>query len=297
MRDHKQEARRDRRHAVETTLRLTFEGWQTILNQSVSELFARAFNDADTAYGRTGAAFLPHFAQLLVERSGLRPGQAVLDLATGPGTVALPAAGTVGVDGSVVGVDVAERQLQIARSVVGEREAAVRFVRDDATALDLPEGSMDVALCGFGLPYIQEPVRLFREAARVVRGGGVVAATLWAQNFLAPAGDHLQALMERHEVALLHRPFGDEPSEIAQSMLRADLHEVEIEEHTLDVIFPSFEVWWEMCRAFAFLARLSAVDAETRQAVMAEHRADSAVVQPDGTVPMRVRVYLARGVV
>lgn len=240
---------------------------------------------------------MPFFAQALADRAALRPGWRVLDVATGPGTVVVPAAKAVGRSGSILGIDLAEGQLSPARAIAHTLDAPAKFQHLDAQRLTLPDHSVDVALCGFGLPYFADPVRAVREMARVTRPGGVVAATLWAAEFFAPAGTRLLGVMERFEVPLLHRPFGVEIEELVQWWLRAGLRDVEIDDHSLPLTFPAFADWWRFNHAFAFLVRLSAVDAATRQAVLDAHQADATAVQPDGSVPVTVRVYLIRGTV
>ena len=56
------------------------------------------------------------WANLLLDKIGLRPSEHVLDVATGPGTVARLAAQRVGVEGRICAADVAHPMLQIAKS-------------------------------------------------------------------------------------------------------------------------------------------------------------------------------------
>src|ERR1700688_1464484 len=72
--------------------------------------------------------FIP-WAGLLLERAALRPGEAVLDIATGPGTVARIAAEQVGPQGLVVGADFSEAIIAIARTkVLVPRAAKIEYV-------------------------------------------------------------------------------------------------------------------------------------------------------------------------
>ena len=259
----------------------------------LTKLVAGAFNDAGADYAAAGASFLPHFADLLVDRAALRPGQRIVDVATGPGTVALRAAPQVDPGGEVVGVDVAEAQLRLARAVAAETAGTLRFVRADGARLDFADHRVDTVLCGFGLPYSEEPVQVVREAARVLRPEGRLLATVWASPFLTPLGERLQATLERFEAPLIHRPFGEAPATVAQWLLRAEFDEIEIEDHTLEVTLPTFDAWWRLARAFAFLLRFDTVAAEKREAILAAHREELSALS-DG-LTMDVRVYLVRG--
>lgn len=264
-----------------------------VVARMLTKQVARAFNDAGADYAATGALFLPHFAELLVDRAALQPGQRIVDVAAGPGTVALRAAPQVAPGGEVVGVDVAEAQLRLARGAAAETAGKLRFVQADAARLDFADHSVDTVLCGFGLPYIEEPVQVVREAARILRPEGRLLATVWASPFLAPLGERLQATLERFEAPLVHRPFGEAPATVAQWLLRAEFDEIEIEDHTLEVTLPTFDAWWRLARAFAFLLRFDGVAAEKREAILAAHREDLAALS-DG-LTMDVRVYLVRG--
>src|SRR5688572_26770943 len=81
-----------------------------------------------------------------------RAGERVLDVATGPGVVAVAAAAAVGPAGRVLATDLAPEWAEI----VAERSAAaglnnVTFEAMGAEQLELPDGSFDLALCQFGL--------------------------------------------------------------------------------------------------------------------------------------------------
>lgn len=100
------------------------------------------------------------------------PSQSWVDLACGPGLVARALAPRVG---SVLGLDMTAPMIELA-----EREAAregltnTRFAIGDATALELPDGSVDGAVTRFSLHHIPRPGRCVAEMARVVRPGGYV---------------------------------------------------------------------------------------------------------------------------
>ncbi len=78
-----------------------------------------------------GRALAPATRMILAE-AGIRPGMRVLDLGCGAGDAAFVAAGLVGPDGSVVGVDRSPDALARARLRAGQRGLGqVRFVEGD----------------------------------------------------------------------------------------------------------------------------------------------------------------------
>ena len=202
-----------------------------VVARMLTQQVARAFNDAGADYAAAGASFLPHFAELLLDRAALQPGQRIVDVATGPGHRGA-AGGAAGgpLEGRWWEVDVAEAQLRLARGAAAETAGKLRFVQADAARLDFADHSVDAVLCGFGFPYIEEPVHVVREAARILRPEGRLLATVWAGiRSWRRLESVLQATLERFEAPLVHRPFGEAPATVAQWLLRAEFDEIEIE--------------------------------------------------------------------
>jgi len=110
------------------------------------------------------------------------PGEAVLDVASGTGLIALAAAERVGSSGSVLGVDISEAMVASAT----QRAAAlglehVRFARMDGEQLSCAEHSYDLAYCALGLMYMPDPFAALRELFRVLRPGGRLAVAVWGE--------------------------------------------------------------------------------------------------------------------
>ncbi|GAA3714439.1 methyltransferase domain-containing protein [Streptomyces tremellae] len=105
----------------------------------------------------------------------LRPGQALLDVGCGPGTITADLAALVA-PGTVTAVDAAEGVLEAARTAAEEAGADnVRFAVADVHGLDFPDDSFDVVHAHQVLQHVGDPVGALREMRRVCRPGGVVA--------------------------------------------------------------------------------------------------------------------------
>ena len=113
--------------------------------------------------------------QRVVELLELRPGMRVLDLACGPGTLSKPLATLLEPDGELVGVDLAEGMIEIARAQ-GIRNATFQLM--DILELTFPDSSFDAAACGHGLQFVPDLSRALGEAHRVLRPGSRFAASV-----------------------------------------------------------------------------------------------------------------------
>ena len=120
-----------------------------------------------------GRALAPATRMILAE-AGIRPGMRVLDLGCGAGDVAFAAAGLVGPDGSVVGVDRSPDALARARLRAGQRGLAqVQFVEGDVNE-PAPGGPFDAIVERLVLWTVPDPAALLRRQAMVLRPGGLV---------------------------------------------------------------------------------------------------------------------------
>ena len=118
----------------------------------------------------------------LLDCASLKLGERVLDVACGPGLVALRAAETVGPSGQIVGIDLSGQMVHVAQQRAKERGLSnADFARMDAESLDLPDASFDVVLCALGLMYLPDPERAVREMRRILRPGGRLGIAIWGE--------------------------------------------------------------------------------------------------------------------
>ncbi len=102
----------------------------------------------------------------------------VLDMCTGTGDLAIEAVTAAGGQAhDVVGIDFAGEMLRHAQAKTrrASLQSRVRLVRGDATAVPLPDASVDAAMVAFGIRNVLDPVRACAEFHRVLRPGGRLA--------------------------------------------------------------------------------------------------------------------------
>jgi len=116
-----------------------------------------------------------------VRMSGAKPGERVLDCATGTGDLALEFKRAVGPEGDVTGTDFCAEMLALAPAKAKQAGLAVRFEVADVLSLPYPGDSFDVASIAFGIRNVENPTRGLRELARVVKPGGRVVVLEFGQ--------------------------------------------------------------------------------------------------------------------
>jgi len=131
---------------------------------------------AAEAYEQTFVpALFGQWAPLLVEAADVGPGDAVLDVACGTGIVARTAADRLAGHGSVIGVDLNDAMLTVARRLRHD----IEWRQADAARLPFPDQSFDVVLCQSALMFFPDPTAALREMGRVARSDGTVAVQVW----------------------------------------------------------------------------------------------------------------------
>jgi ubiquinone/menaquinone biosynthesis C-methylase UbiE len=145
-----------------------------------------AYNAAADSYDAASNSFWDRFGRRTVERLDLGPGAHVLDVCCGTGASAIPAAERVGPNGSVTGIDLAEKLLEHARLKARQRGLEnVEFRAGDMLALELP-ARFDAVICVFGIFFVPDMAGAVQELWRMVRPGGQLAITTWGPRFFEP---------------------------------------------------------------------------------------------------------------
>jgi ubiquinone/menaquinone biosynthesis C-methylase UbiE len=135
---------------------------------------------AAAAYDRLWQDQLAPARAALMTCAGLIPGERVLDVACGTGITALEAAARVSPGGDVVGIDLSDRMIGMARGrALQEGCGNVGFERANAENLALPDGSFDAVLCALGLMYMPCPERALAEMRRELRPDGRIVLAVW----------------------------------------------------------------------------------------------------------------------
>ncbi|HEY7676114.1 MAG TPA: methyltransferase domain-containing protein [Candidatus Methylomirabilis sp.] len=173
----------------------------------------------------TGAA---EATRELAEMAGFASGQRILDVGCGLGGTARFLAAECGC--RVAGVDLTEAYCEAARRLTAEAGLGdrVEFILGDATALPFPNGDFDGALLQHCTMNIPHQGRLFRECARVLRPGGMLALHEWVKlgddpmilpvrwadtpeiNFIAPRAAFERGLADAGFVGVVVRDVSDE---------------------------------------------------------------------------------------
>lgn len=185
----------------------THFGYQQVPKQEKQQRVAGVFHSVAQKYDLMNdlmsAGIHRLWKRFMLEVSGVRAGQQVLDLAAGTGDISMLFADRVGASGKVVMSDINDSMLGVGRDRVIDRGYAGRidFVLANAEALPFASNRFDIVSIGFGLRNVTDKDAALREMARVTRPGGRVMVL----EFSKPAVEPLSRLYDLYSFSVLPR--------------------------------------------------------------------------------------------
>ena len=229
---------------------------------------------------------------VLLDRTGPRAGERVLELACGAGGTGLAAAIRVGSAGHVLLSDLVPEMTAIAH----DRAAELGLTNTSVAALDLeqidqPDASFDVVLCREGLMFAPDPRAALAEIRRVLRRGGRMALAVWGPRARNPwLGLVFDAVTAQTGQPVpppgIPGPFAlSDQRHLGNLVREAGFAEVVVTEQSCPVVDRSFEDWWTRTCALAgpLAARLAAMgEADRAELTERARKAARAYQTPEG---------------
>ncbi len=116
------------------------------------------------------------FSDLALAAADARPGERVLDVGCGTGGTSAALAKAVGESGHVLGVDIAEALVAVARN---QKLSNATFDVGDATTFPFEAGAFDLVFSRFGVMFFADPVAAFRNLHRAIKPTGRLVFVCW----------------------------------------------------------------------------------------------------------------------
>jgi SAM-dependent methyltransferase len=186
-------------------------------------------------------ALFEEWPPLVTKAAQIRKGDRVIDVACGTGALAIAVAEYVGPEGAVVGIDVNDGMLDIARL----KSSSVEWLNAPAEALPFNDEQFHCVVSQFGLMYFENQESAVREMLRVLKRNGSLAVVVWDQLDKNPglaAEEHLWQKVLGTEVDETPYRLGDKG--ILENLFKSSgVHDIQITTHEGTARFDSIESW------------------------------------------------------
>jgi ubiquinone/menaquinone biosynthesis C-methylase UbiE len=214
------------------------------------------FNTIATDYD-AGPGCFAHFGRRLVAVADIKPGQRVLDVASGRGAVLFPAAESVGSTGEVVGIDLADEMARATNDEAARRGLRSRVQVMDAENLDFPAATFDRVLCGFGVMFFPNQQGALAGFRRVLKPDGRLVVSTW---HLSQARE-IEAII--HAMGGPAKPPGwiTDPEELKDLLSRAGFADVRVDLDAHVFRYADIDEYWQQARGTGLRRALDSLDA------------------------------------
>jgi demethylmenaquinone methyltransferase/2-methoxy-6-polyprenyl-1,4-benzoquinol methylase len=150
-------------------------------SEKVRSMFSQIASRYDLANNILSGGIHHLWRQELVDWSGAKSEDKILDCATGTGDLAIEFKSIVGPKGQVTGTDFCAEMLKPAPQKAISRGLEVSFSQADVMNLPYVDASFDIASISFGIRNVSDPLKGISELARVVKPGGRVMVLEFGQ--------------------------------------------------------------------------------------------------------------------
>lgn len=244
--------------------------------EDIKRKTANTYSSASDFYDHPANSFWERYGRRTVERLRLPLGAQVLDVCCGSGASAIPAAEAVGPSGFVLGVDLAENLLNLARAKASQRGLNnLNFRQGDLLDLGLPESRFDAAVCVFGIFFVPDMQLAVNELSRLVRPGGQLAITTWGPRFFEPANtafwNSIRAV--RPDLYKGFNPWDriSEPEAVRSLFDPAAIAKLEVVPEPGSHPLNSPEDWWTMVLGSGYRGTVEQLNEDERERVRQEN--------------------------
>jgi SAM-dependent methyltransferase len=180
----------------------------------------------------------------LLEAVQLQGGVDLLDVATGPGSLA---AAAHGLGAKAVGIDLSPGMIALA----AKSHPAIDFRVAEVEHLPFADGSFDAVVCNFGLGHFPYPEASVGECIRTLKGGGRIALSWWDD----PSKQRIQGLFREAIAEIGAPPPPDVPAgysvfrfsdtdEFRRLLEGAGLTEIMVQDHKTTYLIPDVDTLW-----------------------------------------------------
>jgi len=213
-------------------------------------------------------------AERLLEHVALYPTDRVLDAACGTGIVVRLIAQNETPVASVIGLDLNESMLAVARSVEPSTNFPISWQRGDLCALPFSDAQFEVVLCNHGFQFVPDKPVALREIKRVLTVGGRLNFSVWSAE--APMMLAIANSVRRHIgedlVKSVLAPFSYRDAPTIENLLAdTGFHEISIKNIGLSRHFPaSPNVGLDVIERSAYAKEVAAASEAARTAIASE---------------------------
>lgn len=256
------------------------------------------FDLVASGYDHPSLRFFPFSADALIHFLRPQPGSKILDVATGTGAAAVAAAQSIGPSGRVQAIDLAEDMIEKAiRNVDKMALSNVDFHVMDAEHVEFKTDYFDAAMCSFGIFFLPDMNAALKNWLRVLKPGGQVAFTIFAESAFQPMADIFRAQMEQYGVEFDTAAWQklNQKEHCEQLLDKAGATDIRVVEKQMGYHLNDANDWWAVIWNSGFRGYVEQLNPEQLAGFREQHLQEVTKLVTDKGLWMDVNVLFAAG--
>lgn len=257
------------------------------------------FNLVAKKYDNPSLRFFSSCAEKLVDHIKIKPGDKVLDIATGTGMVAIAAAQRLSNNGRVQAIDLSENMIQQARqNLKCAGLENVDFHIMDAENLEFESNYFDVITCSYGLFFIPDMSAALKSWLRVLKPGGKIIFSSFAPSAFQDLNNIFIANLAEYGVTPpTPRWLQLSDEDLCKQILTDNgFTSVQIAQSQLGYHLAEFEHWWEAIQSAGYRGLYEQLAQEHRAEFKEKHEADIDKIKTSDGIWMDVQTLFSMAV-
>jgi ubiquinone/menaquinone biosynthesis C-methylase UbiE len=262
------------------------------------ELLQRTFDDASMGYDCGELRFFAESSKYITSEIMLSGFETVLDVATGTGYSALEIARKLP-NGKVIGIDFSSGMLDRAREKMQLHGIDnVEFIKMDMEELEFPAKHFDVAVCSFGVFFVENMDGLLRGIKEKVKNGGKVVVSTFSEKSLSPLADLFLDRLRKYGLEIPPMPSKRVSTKEQCSNLfkKAGFKKINIVEKNLGYFLKNSDDWWGLIQGAAFRGFVNRLPEKDIALFKEEHLSEVENLRTENGIWLEVNVLYSIGI-
>ncbi len=251
----------------------TVNSFHSLDEQQQKAMLKGTFDTVSGGYDCKALRFFQASAQHMAFLLELQGNENVLDVACGTGNATLAIAKFLPT-GTVTAVDFSPGMLDQARHKAASLDVRnVEFIEQDMQNLNFSNGLFDIAVCAFGIFFVEDMESQLLSIASAVRPGGRIMITNFQENYFHPLKDMLYERLEANGVKIPPQTWKRIASEkgCIQLFEFAGLTNVIVTRENVGYYLDSAQQWWDIVWNGGFRMMVSQLSTHDQERFKREH--------------------------
>jgi ubiquinone/menaquinone biosynthesis C-methylase UbiE len=260
-------------------------------------IIKETFDSVSQGYDCKALRFFSESAKHLASLLPLHGNEHVIDIATGTGNAALTIASRLP-KGFVTGVDFSSGMLEQARrKAISQNVQNVKFVEMDMQTMEFDTEKFNMAICAFGIFFVDDMDNQLFNMAKMVNPGGTIAICNFHEDYFLPLRDIMTKRLESYNIQQPPQTWKLIATEAGCKKFfeKAGIQNITVEQKNMGYFLSSAGEWWDLIWNAGYRRILSQLNPSDLERFRKEHMQEVAALATEDGIWLDIGVLFTMG--